>query len=419
MARKLALVWNAFADRLTEIHRIYKIRMNTKLLVSLVAACATLLPGLGLSQQFDRSFSKRLYIGIGTGLATLEPDTSDVPTISLLDDNDTAGVLTLGFDFSRRLTAELQYADLGTAELSGGDGIEYAETSISGLYYLWNGLAGSPSEYLDRDGLDRRAGLSLYGRAGIGKLDNDAVGTVQFERENDVQLLVGLGLEYALDFGLGVRAEFIRFDTDASYAGGSLIYRFGGTGRNIATTPNEQPTSLPTPEPDLPVLPAPAPIETLPPPPPPPPQFAQQVEPSSEDANDRDGDGVTNSFDECGDTQAGTPVGSNGCAMFKGAIEGVNFLSSSDTLTESARVALDVADIRISIEAHTDSLGGEAANQRLSRQRAIAVARYLTAQGIPVERLEARAFGETQPIADNDSRAGRLLNRRVEFRTIP
>jgi len=139
-------------------------------------------------------------------------------------------------------------------------------------------------------------------------------------------------------------------------------------------------------------------IETLPPPPPPPPQFAQQVEPSSEDANDRDGDGVTNSFDECGDTQAGTPVGSNGCAMFKGAIEGVNFLSSSDTLTESARVALDevvdtlnaFADIRISI-----------------------------AEGIAVDRLEARAFGETQPIADNDSRAGRLLNRRVEFRTIP
>jgi len=427
MARKLALVWNAFADRLTEIHRIYKTRMNTKLIVSLVAACATLLPGLGLSQQFDRSFSKRLYIGIGAGQSTLEPDTSDVPTISLLDDNDTAGILTLGFDFSRRLTAELQYAELGTAELTGGDGIEYAETSISGLYYLWNGLAGSPSEYLDRDGLDRRAGLSLYGRAGIGKIDNDAVGTVQFERDNDIQLLVGLGLEYALDFGLGVRAEFIRFDTDASYAGGSLIYRFGGTGRSIGTTPNEQPTSLPTPEPELPVLPAPPPIETLPPPPPPPPQFAQQVEPSFEDANDSDSDGVTNSFDECGDTPAGTPVGSNGCALFKGALEGVNFLTSSDTLTESARVALDevvdtlnaFADIRISIEAHTDSLGGDAANLRLSRQRAIAVARYLTAQGIPVERLEARAFGETQPIADNDTRAGRLLNRRVEFRTIP
>ena len=403
--------------------------MNTKLIAPLVAACTTLLPASAFSQQFDGGFSKRIYIGVGAGQSVLEPDTSGVPSVSLLDDNDTAGVLTLGFDFSRRLAAELQYAELGTAGLTGGDGIDYAETSISGLYYLWNGLAGSPSEYLDLDGLDRRAGLSLYGRAGVGKLDNDAVGTVQFERENDVQLLLGLGIEYAFNFGLGVRAEYIRFDTDASYGGGSLIYRFGGPGASAGTVAGAPPASSPRPEPDLPVLPPPAPIETLPPPPPPPPEFAQRVESPLEDVDpdDGDSDGIGNAFDECGDTPAGTPVGADGCAIFKGTLDGVNFLTSSDTLTDSARLALDEVvdtmnafpEVRVSIEAHTDSLGGEAENFTLSRQRAIAVARYLTAQGISVDRLEARAFGETRPIADNTSRAGRLLNRRVEFRTIP
>jgi len=54
----------------------------------------------------------------------------------------------------------------------------------------------------------------------------------------------------------------------------------------------------------------------------------------------------------------------------------------------------------------------------LSRNRALAVVRYLIAQGVPIERMEARAFGETAPIADNNTRAGRLLNRRVEFRVV-
>jgi len=404
--------------------------MNTKLIATFLASCITLLPASVFSQQFDRGFSKRIYVGAGVGQSFLDPDTSGVPTISLIDDNDTAGLLTLGFDFSRRLAAELQYAGLGTAGLTGGDGIEYAEASISGLYYLWNGLAGSPSEYLDLDGLDRRAGLSLFGRVGVGTVENDAVGSVQFERESDVQILVGLGLEYAFNFGIGIRGEFIRFDTDASYAGGSLIYRFGGPKPGAGPAVSVPTTSVPTPEPDLPVLPAPAPIETLPPPPPPPPEFAERIETleqQSGDPEDIDGDGVRNAFDECGDTPPGTPVGADGCEAFKGALEGVNFLTSSDTLTDSARVALnEVVDtlnafpeVRVSIEAHTDSLGGEATNLTLSRQRAIAVARYLTAQGISVDRLEARAFGESQPIADNDTRAGRLLNRRVEFRTIP
>jgi len=112
--------------------------------------------------------------------------------------------------------------------------------------------------------------------------------------------------------------------------------------------------------------------------------------------------------------------------MFNGTLEGVNFLTGSDTLTDTARVILDdvvatlnsFPEVRVSVQAHTDSRGDEAANLTLSRKRALAVVRYLTAQGIELDRLEARAYGETQPIADNDTRDGRLINRRVEFKTV-
>ena len=140
---------------------------------------------------------------------------------------------------------------------------------------------------------------------------------------------------------------------------------------------------------------------------------------------DNDGDGVNNELDECNQTPLGTPVGADGCALFNGTLDGVNFLSGSDTLTDNARLILDDAistietfpDVRISVQAHTDSAGSEDANLDLSRRRALAVVRYLTAQGVSIDRLEARAFGEARPIADNSTRAGRLLNRRVEFRT--
>ncbi len=397
--------------------------MNKKLIAPVLIASATALSGNAYAQlagSWDGGFSKRIYVGIGAGQSKLVPDTSAVVGVDVVDNKDSASALTLGFDFSRRLTAELQYADLGDSTFTGGDGISYAEASLSGLYYLWNGLGSS--DYLDYDGLDQRTGLSLYGRIGVGKMENEALQSVQFERKNDAQLLAGLGIEYALKFGLGIRAEYINFDTDAKYRGVSVLYRFGGR--------KAQPAPRVEPELELPTLPAPAEIETLPPPPPPPPELLPEVTDSLiEDVvsnDDGDGDGINNAQDTCAETPPGTPVNANGCAMFNGTLEGVNFLTGSDTLTDTSRGILsDVVqtllafpEVRVSVESHTDSQGAEVANLELSRQRALSVVRYLTAEGIPIDRLEARAYGESRPIADNDTSSGRLLNRRVEFRTI-
>lgn len=74
--------------------------------------------------------------------------------------------------------------------------------------------------------------------------------------------------------------------------------------------------------------------------------------------------------------------------------------------------------LNIRINGHTDNVGDDTANQVLSEARAKAVYNYLIKQGIAAERLSYKGFGESQPIAENDTPEGRKLNRRTEFEVI-
>jgi outer membrane protein OmpA-like peptidoglycan-associated protein len=73
------------------------------------------------------------------------------------------------------------------------------------------------------------------------------------------------------------------------------------------------------------------------------------------------------------------------------------------------------AGLKVAIEGHTDSVGGDDYNQKLSEQRAQAVREYLVTAGVPDDAATARGFGKTQPIASNDTPDGRQRNRRVEL----
>lgn len=89
---------------------------------------------------------------------------------------------------------------------------------------------------------------------------------------------------------------------------------------------------------------------------------------------------------------------------------------STPTLEEIGTMLEDHPDMRIAIEGHTDSTGDDAHNQDLSERRAAAVAVFLVEQyGIDRGRLESAGFGETKPVADNDTGEGRAQNRRVEL----
>jgi outer membrane protein OmpA-like peptidoglycan-associated protein len=107
-------------------------------------------------------------------------------------------------------------------------------------------------------------------------------------------------------------------------------------------------------------------------------------------------------------------------------LRGVTFDFDKATLRADARPVLDEAaralagrpTTRISVEGHTDAKGSEAYNMRLSERRAQAVVDYLVKAGIAGDRLEAHGFGESRPIADNDTEDGRARNRRVELRVL-
>ncbi len=142
---------------------------------------------------------------------------------------------------------------------------------------------------------------------------------------------------------------------------------------------------------------------------------------------DSDNDGCLDVNDMCPDTLEGLNVDRQGCALPQFTVlEGVNFEFDSDQLTANAMSILDLVvktlrgqpDIRVSVDGHTDSKGSDAYNLRLSRERAASVEFYLESQGINGSRLRSQGFGETRPVATNDTAAGREQNRRVELEVI-
>jgi outer membrane protein OmpA-like peptidoglycan-associated protein len=86
-----------------------------------------------------------------------------------------------------------------------------------------------------------------------------------------------------------------------------------------------------------------------------------------------------------------------------------------EKLAKIAGIVLAHPGLRLEVEGHTDSVGSDAFNQRLSEQRAASVRDYLNAQGVSALNIAARGFGEAQPVASNDTAAGRQQNRRVEL----
>jgi len=88
---------------------------------------------------------------------------------------------------------------------------------------------------------------------------------------------------------------------------------------------------------------------------------------------------------------------------------------SAQTLEDIITILEKYPDAKFSVDGHTDSVGTDAYNHKLSHERASSVMNYLIEGGIAKSRLSAEGFGETKPIADNSTDAGRQQNRRVEI----
>ncbi len=86
-----------------------------------------------------------------------------------------------------------------------------------------------------------------------------------------------------------------------------------------------------------------------------------------------------------------------------------------ERLARISGIVLAYPDLKLQIEGHTDSIGGDEYNQRLSEKRAGAVRDYLVGSGVSINNVVATGLGKTDPVADNTTAAGRKLNRRVEM----
>ena len=156
---------------------------------------------------------------------------------------------------------------------------------------------------------------------------------------------------------------------------------------------------------------------------------------------DEDGDGVPDSRDKCPGTPKGVQVDADGCPPPVPApvveevvvveeetivIRDVHFQFDKATLTPSdkevlntiaTRLKQEAASAQLTVVGHTDSVGSDAYNQRLSDKRAHSVVDYLVQSGVPrASFVSVAGAGESQPVADNKTADGRAMNRRTEIK---
>ncbi|SFW72331.1 MULTISPECIES: OmpA family protein [Pseudomonas] len=157
---------------------------------------------------------------------------------------------------------------------------------------------------------------------------------------------------------------------------------------------------------------------------------------------DEDGDGVPDSRDKCPGTPKGVQVDADGCPPPAPApvvveeavvvkeetivIRDVHFEFNKATLTPAdkdvlstvaTRLKQETSTAQLRVTGHTDSVGSDAYNQKLSEKRANSVVQYLVENGVPrASFVSVSGAGESQPVADNKTADGRAMNRRTEIK---
>jgi outer membrane protein OmpA-like peptidoglycan-associated protein len=337
------------------------------------------------------------YVNPAIGYALLDDD-------RFVDDDSFIGGST-GRHISERWSAELNIFSGEFDDDFGGRELDLRAVSID-LLRVFN----------------RESRFSPFISAGVGVISNRQGAITRRNEDPLVQVGGGVLIDLfenssgSLLFQLRpeIKGRLDFFDRDGV---DDFFDAFASIGFTLAFGAGERaaPAAAPAPPPAPPPPPAPVAAPAPPPPPPPPP-------PSPPPPADTDGDGVLDAADRCLDTPRGTAVDATGCTR-RGSItlQGVNFETNSATLTADSRPVLDAvaADLKqyprlkIEVQGHTDNVGADAYNLGLSQRRAASVREYLVTQGVGADQLSAKGYGETQPLADNTTPAGRKENRRV------
>lgn len=293
------------------------------------------------------------YVGVRAGWATFN-DACDSHASACNDDTLGLGIYA-GYQFNQWFGLEAGYTDFGTPDAEYGS--ERVEADVRMI-----DLSGVARHQLNQE-------WSVYGRLGASYEMIDKRATWMEDRSaNEWGVMAAAGVEYALSPEWSVRTELQYNDgigngdveqADLFFTSVGVVYHFKDA------LPAAQPAPAPQPAP----IPAPAPMPMQ-------------------------------------------KLNLNAGALFANASA---VLHPTPELHDAA-AAIIKAGGPVVIVGHTDSRGSDAYNQRLSEQRANAVADYFLRQGIHPSRLQQiEGRGESQPIADNATEAGRAQNRRVEI----
>ncbi len=328
----------------------------------------------------DKGNSNCWYVGGGAGISQLDPEGSSNDWAT--DDDQDAGVeVHIGqhfrphwfWEFSYAVPGEasLQHPDAAVMATAPGAAIEYKIPSLTAGYYLW----------------ENSRGWNLYAKAGVSAIDTKAnFGGVEVDKASSAQLVLGAGIQYHFNnTPWFTRLEFNHFDRDARFVTLKLSRAFG-----------YKPASRTAKADDIAEIPA-------------------------ENAADMRG-----AAEACPNTPPTLVVSEKECTVLNDVIHGVHFATDSIELSlDAANHLLDAAALlkanperRVEVQAHTDDMGEDAYNLWLSEQRAEAVKEFLIQQGIKDDQIEAKGYGEADPVAPNDTAKGRARNRRVEFRLL-
>lgn len=302
-------------------------------------------------------------------------------------DENVGASLAIGKVLSQSWDVELGFIDSRHDVLGGGDKLK-----LTGPWLSFNRV-------FMRDNT-----VSPYIGLGLNAIHSRNNGTGDTQRSLGAAIKAGVLADITANGALQLSAEVGKRSDHYSdrledvFGGLGLRFNFGG-----------KQAAIPTPPP-----PPPAPVAQAAPPPPPEP--APPPPPADDDK-----DGVPNAADRCPRTPAGDRVDSVGCGL-KVALE-IQFDFNSAVIKPESYTELDnfvllfkeVPSANGELQGHTDSVGGNAYNLRLSQQRADSVKAYVTSKGVDGSRLRTKGYGESSPIADNKTDEGRSQNRRVLF----
>jgi OOP family OmpA-OmpF porin len=292
-----------------------------------------------------------------------------------LDRNYLNGGLSLGFNQDSSIIDQVEIGVLRTVE---DVGFENAGSRDTGITRVFTNLV---KEY------PLNADTSLYALVGAGVefFDDEFAGN-----ENGIFGNYGAGIKYKVAEELSLKFD-VRHIIEADHGDNTLLYNLGFAipfRKVVKMAPVVAPVVVPAPV----IIPAPM---------------------------DSDNDGVIDANDQCPDTLSGAKVDTVGCMTLVDL--NINFDTNSAVVKDAynarivnfANVMKNNSKLNATIEAHTDSVGSNAYNQKLSQRRAASTVEVLKSLNIDASRLKAVGYGETKPAASNMNKEGRAQNRRV------